>query len=71
VELWAGDEHRPGLRPILRVVWAPKGQRPVVPVRPRYEWLFVVAFVCPEKDTTSASSPPPRNRRKEKETTTR
>ncbi len=37
-----------GLIPILRVVWAPKGQRPVVGVRPRYEWLYVVAFVHPE-----------------------
>ena len=42
------DEHRVGLKPILRRVWARKGQRPVVSVRPRYEWLYVYAFVCPE-----------------------
>lgn len=53
VELWAEDEHRLGLKPILRVVWAPKGQRPVVRVRPRYEWLYGVAFVCPESGETS------------------
>src|SRR5215211_1449852 len=29
VEVWATDEHRIGLKPILRRVWAPKGQRPV------------------------------------------
>ncbi len=48
VELWAMDEHRVGLKPILRRVWARKGQRPRVLVRPRYEWLYVYAFVCPE-----------------------
>lgn len=53
VELWAEDEHRLGLKPILRVLWAAKGQRPVVRVRPRYRWLYVVAFVCPEHGETS------------------
>lgn len=41
-----------GLLPILRVLWAPRGQRPVVGVRPRYEWLYVVAFVHPESGET-------------------
>ena len=52
VELWAMDEHRVGLKPILRRVWARKGERPVVQVRPRYEWLYVYAFVCPETGET-------------------
>ena len=52
VELWAMDEHRVGLKPILRRVWARRGQRPVVVVRPRYEWLYVYAFVCPETGET-------------------
>lgn len=42
------DEHRVGLKPILRRVWAKRGHRPCVRVRPRYEWLYVYAFVCPE-----------------------
>ena len=42
------DEHRVGLQPILRRVWARKGERPQVMVRPRYEWLYVYAFVQPE-----------------------
>ena len=46
------DEHRVGLKPILRRVWARKGERPVVEVRPRYEWLYVYAFVCPETGET-------------------
>lgn len=33
--------------PVLRRVWAPKGQRPVAPVRHRYEWLYVYGFVRP------------------------
>lgn len=53
MELWAEDEHRLGLKPVLRLVWAPRGQRPIAPVRPRYDWLYVVAFVCPERGATS------------------
>lgn len=39
VELWAMDEHRLGLKPVLRRVWAKRGHRPVVRVYHRYEWL--------------------------------
>jgi hypothetical protein len=28
VELWTTDHHRIGLKPILRRVWSPRGQRP-------------------------------------------
>ena len=41
------DEHRLGLLPVLKRVWAPKGQRPRAPVRRRYEWLYVYGFVRP------------------------
>jgi transposase len=37
----------------LRVLWALRGQRPICPVRRRYQWLYVVAFVCPESGQTS------------------
>jgi hypothetical protein len=37
VELWTMDEHRVGLIPILRVVWAKRGHRPVVVARRRYK----------------------------------
>ncbi|HEV2131539.1 MAG TPA: IS630 family transposase, partial [Longimicrobiaceae bacterium] len=53
VELWANDEHRVGLIPIVRVVWVPKGERPQALVRPRYQWRYVVAFVHPESGETS------------------
>lgn len=48
VSLWAMDEHRLGLQPILRTVWAPTGQPLICPVHPRYEWLYIYAFVNPQ-----------------------
>jgi transposase len=53
VELWTMDEHRVGLIPILRVMWAKRGQRPRVVARPRYEWLWLAGFVHPESGRTS------------------
>src|SRR3954466_5819467 len=47
VEVWATDEHRIGLKPILRRVWAPKGQRPIALGHHRSKWLYVTAFVQP------------------------
>jgi hypothetical protein len=47
VEVWAFDEHRLGLKPVLRRQWAPKGQRPVAVGHPRYEWLYLYGFVHP------------------------
>jgi transposase len=52
VELWAVDEHRIGLKPILRRVWAPKGQRPLAPVQHRYEWRYLVGLVHPASGRT-------------------
>src|SRR3954470_15890006 len=37
VEVWATDEHRIGLKPIIRRVWAPKGQRPIALGHHRYK----------------------------------
>jgi transposase len=48
VELWASDEHRLGLKPIVRKVWSPRGQRPIVEVHQRYEWSYLYAFVRPK-----------------------
>jgi hypothetical protein len=47
-ELWAMDENRVGLKPGIRQVWASRGQRPVIRVKPRYEWLYVYGFLHPE-----------------------
>lgn len=47
------DEGRVGLKPILRTVWAPRGERPRALVHPRYEWTYLSAFVHPESGSTS------------------
>jgi hypothetical protein len=47
VEVWAFDEHRLGLKPVLRRQWAPKGQRPIAVGRHRYEWLYLYGFAHP------------------------
>jgi hypothetical protein len=52
VEAWAVDEHRLGLLPVVRRVWAPRGRRPVAPVRRAYAWLYVYGFVRPRTGQT-------------------
>jgi transposase len=52
VELWALDEHRIGLKPIVRRIWAPKGERPVALGQHRFEWLYVTGFVEPATGKT-------------------
>ena len=48
MQLWAEDEARFGLQPIVRKVWSPIGQRPVAEVNPGYEWFWSYAAVNPE-----------------------
>jgi transposase len=48
VELWCEDEHRLGLKPILRRVWSPIAERPLVKVHQRYEWTYLYAFARPK-----------------------
>jgi DDE superfamily endonuclease len=52
VDLWAMDEHRVGLKPILRKVWAFDGQRPIAPVQHRYEWRYASGYVHPASGRT-------------------
>jgi transposase len=44
-ELCATDEHRIGLKPLLRRIWTAIGQRPIAPVQHRYAWRDLVGFV--------------------------
>jgi transposase len=53
IELWRSDEHRIGLKAILRRVWAKKGTRVRAVVRPRSQWMYVYGFVHPESGKTS------------------
>lgn len=51
-EVWAFDEHRIGLAPITRRIWAPKGSRPVRCVEMRYDWCYLYGFVHPTSGRT-------------------
>lgn len=48
VEVWSQDEARFGLKPVLRRVWSPSGERPLAEIEVRYEWLWLV---LPRLDT--------------------
>lgn len=50
--LWSEDEHRIGLKPILRKKWAKKGDRPIVTVEHRYQWTYLYAFVQAQNGQT-------------------
>jgi transposase len=52
VEVWAEDEHRLGLLPVVRRVWAPRGRRPTARVERHYEWLYVYGFLRPRTGQT-------------------
>lgn len=47
------DEHRLGLKPILRRVWTPPNETPIAPVDPGYAWLYLAGFVQPERGRSS------------------
>lgn len=47
MSLWAEDEHRRGLLPVVRRVWAPHGERPTAWVDRRSEGLYVYGCVRP------------------------
>ncbi len=50
--MFCTDEHRLGLKPVLRSVWAPRGQRPIALGHHRFQWLYVTAFVGPATGET-------------------
>lgn len=52
IDVWFFDEHRVGLKPILRKVWAIIGSRPIAVVQHRYQWLYVYGFVKPKTGET-------------------
>jgi transposase len=46
IDTWFFDEHRVGLKPILKKVWSKIGTRPIARVSHRYEWLYVYGAEC-------------------------
>ncbi len=47
LEVWAFDEHRIGLKPVVRRIWAPRGCRPEAVGHHRFQWLYLYGFVRP------------------------
>ncbi len=52
VEVWCEDEHRLGLKPIMRRVWVPEGEQPTATVNWRFQWLWLAGFVHPPSGQT-------------------
>ena len=52
VEVWCEDEHRLGLKPIIRRVWVEEGFSPIAQVNWRFQWLWLVGFVHPPSGET-------------------
>ena len=52
VEVWGHDQARRGLKPIVRKVWARRGQRPRAVSTHRYEWTYASGFVHPKSGKT-------------------
>ncbi|MGD1896759.1 MAG: hypothetical protein ACFB16_07380 [Phormidesmis sp.] len=52
VEVWSFDEHRLGLKPIIRKAWARVGERLIAAVNYRYEWTYLYGFVEPSTGKT-------------------
>jgi hypothetical protein len=52
MELWTTDQHRIGLRPILRRVWSARGQCSGAVVQHCYQWCYLYAFVHPNSGRT-------------------
>lgn len=52
VQVWAEDEHRLGLKPVLRRVWVEQGFEPIATVNWRFEWLWLYGFVHPTTGET-------------------
>lgn len=52
IELWCEDEHRLGLKPIMRRIYVPEGEQPIANVNWRFEWLWLYGFVHPQSGET-------------------
>lgn len=49
VEVWCEDEHRIGLQPVIRRNWVEEGEQPTAVVNWKREWLWLYAFVQPQR----------------------
>ncbi len=49
---WCEDEHRLGLKPLLRRIYVHEGESPIANVNWRFQWLWLYAFVHPQSGET-------------------
>jgi transposase len=59
--VWAEDEARLGLKPIIRRVWALRGTRPTASGRTKYQWLYAYGFARPTDGRSALSLLPAAN----------
>jgi hypothetical protein len=52
VEVWAMDEHRVGLKPVIRRIWVDEFAVPIANVNWRFQWLWLYGFVHPKSGQT-------------------
>lgn len=52
VEVWAQDEHRVGLKPVIRRIWVDESTVPTANVNWRFKWLWLYGFVHPHSGQT-------------------
>jgi transposase len=52
VQVWAMDEHRLGLKPVVRKIWVPEGEQPSAAVNWQFKWLWLYGFVHPQSGDT-------------------
>ncbi len=52
VEVWAMDEHRVGLKPVIRRIWVDEWTVPTAKVNWRFQWLWLYGFVHPKTGQT-------------------
>ena len=52
VEVWSMDEHRLGLKPILRREWVDEFSNATTQVNWRFQWLWLYSFVHPSTGGT-------------------
>jgi transposase len=52
VEVWAEDEHRCGLKPVLLQAWFAWYEAPVAPMRWQFEWAWLDGWVCQQTGQT-------------------
>ena len=52
VEVWTMDEHRIGLKPVIRRIWVDEWSVPIASVNWRFKWLWLYGFVHPQSGQT-------------------